>query len=390
METINFDEWIDRIFDHPVDQIPYYYDQDRNLWSLNATPEVTFDFMTGLFENPVEALNRFTDLLLWGLHYIAKHSPSEKAYLSLSTEERERAVNSFYTLFEKLFAVRCTAHLSTEHEGRSPLNTMYILWWYRIPISAESNNPDSVELHMMYMDVMNKVLQLDSEPCQESALTGLGNFSPQYPEKASGIIDAYLLRNPRPELKTYAQRARIGFWITDKTRYDLIEKIERAFANTQYPGDENIANKDHCGECEELYLQFKGKHWSELTDVEFLRYHNAGLSLFNPEAFRFYLPAYMRAALVDRQTADVIVDSLQFHLMVPENTGTEAEEWLRNVGVSLVSYFLGKVTGFNAEQREAIRAYLELDARLSFMWDTDRVARRERTQHYWSTGIILE
>lgn len=161
----------------------------------------------------------------------------------------------------------------------------------------------------------------------------------------------------------------------DETESRLVAQIEQAFANTIYPGDDKLINANHCPECEEIALAFQGKLWLQLTDVGFLRYHEAAMSLMYPEGFRFYLPAFLRAALIDPEAADIIHDGLEFHLTPPETEGAEAME-----------YFLNRVSGFTKNQKQVIKAFLQN----SFEYDSlpdwiERVQRRQRTLEFWQT-----
>ena len=77
----------------------------------------------------------------------------------------------------------------------------------------------------------------------------------------------------------------------------LKETIKAAFAGVPYPGDNNITRCPyHCKPCQEISDYFKQKGW-EGHSVEDLRDHHTALSLFTPEAFHYFLPAFMLASL---------------------------------------------------------------------------------------------
>lgn len=80
---------------------------------------------------------------------------------------------------------------------------------------------------------------------------------------------------------------------------ELIPKIEDAFADVPYPGDEDLTDSTYGEEPEALVEEFRGKtDWRKL-DPGFLDQAPDGwgtaLSFFSPNALRFYLPAYMIA-----------------------------------------------------------------------------------------------
>lgn len=167
---------------------------------------------------------------------------------------------------------------------------------------------------------------------------------------------------------------------------EVIALIEHAFADTVYPGDDLI-DADHCPECAEIYEAFRGKQWESLTDVRLLREHYLALSSLYPEAFRYYLPAFMRAALIDPKTADIIVDALEHQLSEPQN-GTLTDEEVREVyGYQATkNYWLRRLSGFTPEQKQAIKAYLQVEFERTAM--PELIAReheRQRALAFWDT-----
>jgi hypothetical protein len=103
---------------------------------------------------------------------------------------------------------------------------------------------------------------------------------------------------------------------------DISHQIDKAFLARIYPGDENITRCTYdkkyggkydgsCGECVTIADFFRGKLWRELSATE-LRIHGQADILFTVEAYCYYLPAYLTAALRDRQELDVCVDHLSY------------------------------------------------------------------------------
>jgi Glu-tRNA(Gln) amidotransferase subunit E-like FAD-binding protein len=62
------------------------------------------------------------------------------------------------------------------------------------------------------LDVMERILSLDSIACVESALHGLGHAHAAQPRQVERIIDRYLAQGRRAgaEITAYAQAARRG------------------------------------------------------------------------------------------------------------------------------------------------------------------------------------
>ena len=177
-------------------------------WDEKARPQVTIKYLTRLFENPFDTLAPFTDAQVnQGLWYIADLSCSDYMYVlltdnSVRESDRLRGIESAYTLFEKFFAVQCSAHLSHRDEpGANPLNSVCYMWWDLLDMNSR-----------ILPRIMEKQLHLNSIACQESALHGLGHAHRYFPREVETIIDDFLSRKltMRPELKTYALNARSG------------------------------------------------------------------------------------------------------------------------------------------------------------------------------------
>lgn len=83
----------------------------------------------------------------------------------------------------------------------------------------------------------------------------------------------------------------------DLNKKDIVlEKINRAFSNVPYPGDDNITIHP-IGLDQEIEDYFRGKSWKG-HPAEQLRYHHTdALGLFSPEGYHYYLPAFLTAVL---------------------------------------------------------------------------------------------
>jgi hypothetical protein len=133
-----------------------------------------------------------------------------------------------------------------------------------------------------------------------------------------------------------------------KSSEQLAKIIRKAFASSQYPGDNRLVY-DNSGshlECNQVADAFKGKHWADLP-VDFLRRHADSMFFFTPEAYRFYLPAYLLAAVLSYRDADVIPNNLVHTFIPPASEGPERER------------FESRTHGFDAQQRLATKMFLE-------------------------------
>lgn len=121
--------------------------------------------------------------------------------------------------------------------------------------------------------------------------------------------------------------------MSDYNQTELIQQIEAAFADVEYPGDHSLYRTN---ETKELI----GKHWKNLP-LELLRVQERILYL-SPEALRFYLPAYLIAIATYPIEMDVLVDDIVYFLSPTPKSQT-------------VPY----LPNFDAKQKSAIHAFLD-------------------------------
>lgn len=76
------------------------------------------------------------------------------------------------------------------------------------------------------------------------------------------------------------------------TAKEVVNEVERAFSDVQYPGDDSIVETPTDWEASGIRADFVGRHWRDVIEPGFLREHNV-LWFFSVEGFQFYLPAYI-------------------------------------------------------------------------------------------------
>ena len=123
----------------------------------------------------------------------------------------------------------------------------------------------------------------------------------------------------------------------------LKQRIEEAFANVPYPGDEHITHCPYrCSECTRVAAFFKGRTMTDLT-LEELRVQHVALSLFTPEAFHYFLPAFMRVSMDRYEKGDLIPDGIRFHF---------------EYNAEIQGHFVVRMSKFTPAQRKTIIDYL--------------------------------
>jgi hypothetical protein len=90
---------------------------------------------------------------------------------------------------------------------------------------------------------------------------------------------------------------------------ELKTAIRLTFSTTAEPLDMLVVCE--CEECHGLSLSFRGRSWQALSVRDVFEHE---IALLSPEAFRYYLPAYLLAAL-DRQPESWDVRLATIHLL---------------------------------------------------------------------------
>jgi len=138
------------------------------------------------------------------------------------------------------------------------------------------------------------------------------------------------------------------------------ELIESAFADVPYPGDNSIALHQDCFECEELRVYLRGKTWRDLSFPKLHDFH-ASLPHLTPEAFHYFLPGYMLAAITHWEEVDMIPYSIVQIGGYHDDAWNVKEEARENRKI------------FSTEQRGAIASWLgDLTRFGPFEWRDDQ------------------
>ena len=223
-EIVNpsFEEWVQHIFDHPVTDPAWHFGLDVEFYDCDGNPHQCIEYMGRLFSSPLQPLRPYTDAQInQGFNMIVSEIEPDMYtlfYDHVPLEMRIHVVKSMYTVYEQLFAPRCSPTISSLHRtdedriGVNPLNDMCFMWWDIIPLYGKSGKPNREILDVHCVDVMEKTLKLDSIACQEGALHGLGHWARAYRERIEKIIDDFLARTPdlNEDLREYALAAREG------------------------------------------------------------------------------------------------------------------------------------------------------------------------------------
>ncbi len=161
----------------------------------------------------------------------------------------------------------------------------------------------------------------------------------------------------------------------------LSKVIDKAFAHVRYPGDTALVHPSYSGANAEV-RGFQGKTWTSdwrRIPREVIEENYSSLLFLSPKALRFFLPAYMTCALTrgnGGRTSNVL--SFTLYCLNPEVNEQ-----------AFLEHFLGQVQGLTAQQREAVRSFLEL---ICDEHD-DETLRREAAdglKRYWAASGPVE
>ncbi len=214
--TISFTDWLNGIFKDM--RIGNENEMIPNFGEQYVSSVDTLTYITRAFESAASVLSHFSNFELnRGLYYLVSHSSEDTFILvdnEIAWEDRKRCIFSFRSLFEQLFSVRCSPHLSyiDDLPSENPLNQVCYMWWDILPVVGNVNEPHGEEINLSFIDIMEAILKIDSLACRESSLHGLGHWWYKYPVRVAAIIDTFLIENPTlsPELVDYAHMAKVG------------------------------------------------------------------------------------------------------------------------------------------------------------------------------------
>lgn len=123
---------------------------------------------------------------------------------------------------------------------------------------------------------------------------------------------------------------------------ELIAEIESAWSGATPPASDNISMPTYDDEGTSDY--FRGKTWRGHTAAQ-LRSLDFSLTILTPEAFAYFLPAYMIADIQDPEASDINAQYLLFNL----SSGQSSDP---NRTVTILSLL-------SSVQRKAVTLYFE-------------------------------
>jgi hypothetical protein len=208
--------WIAYVFDHAVTEPEWYSSAGASDEEWPDAPVVIVTHIAETFEHGRELLSRFSDEQLnQGFWFLFGNSKPDFMFALLDEKIpvaiRLRALRSFVPLFEQVMAARCSPHLSyLDEQPANPLNSSCYMWFDELLDRFSPQELERAQLDAELLVTLRRILDIPHDACRESALHGIGHWVGRYPQLAD-TVDEFLSNacSLRPELITYAERARI-------------------------------------------------------------------------------------------------------------------------------------------------------------------------------------
>jgi hypothetical protein len=211
----DFASVVRHLFDHPYEDPAWHWDADADYWP--AAPVRAAEFLGRLFRDSGRLLAPYSDDQVGqGLNYISSPSCSDYGHCAIDDEvpltARLELIAGIAELYRQVYAHRLPPLLGHLDETRGALALSCYMWWDVFPWYLEPEDPGRREVDERMLTTLEEVLALHSAPCQEAALHGLAHSAYPPPARVREIIDRFLASGAvaRPELVTYAKRARQG------------------------------------------------------------------------------------------------------------------------------------------------------------------------------------
>jgi hypothetical protein len=162
---------------------------------------------------------------------------------------------------------------------------------------------------------------------------------------------------------------------TDERIGEIRRRINQAFADAAAPTGSVIEH--NCEECFALETTFANRKWQEI-DLEVVEKNFSNLPLFSPEAFHYFLPAYLLHALEPAELNGSVMEFTIYAL----SPNKEIEH-----DPSRLKWWRRRFASFSSEQLQLIYDFFDLAATDEhFSIDKTLIERgKERLKRYMGT-----
>jgi hypothetical protein len=156
---------------------------------------------------------------------------------------------------------------------------------------------------------------------------------------------------------------------------ETLEEIEASFAGTKFPGRDRILHPMTRGDEDEVGPFMQATDWRAVPDR--VLYERVGaLCYFSPEAFQFFIPAFMMWALRNCQSPHSFAVDATIYALDPGDCAGQKS--------TLRKFQISKYAMFTSAQKQATANFLRIMAHNPNIVDAN--AAKSALQHYWDSG----
>lgn len=191
LNNYSFDEWVKFVFDHPVSEPAWYWD---DAWKWEGDPHLLLKYATGLFSSPVFLLQEYgPEQIEQGFWFLLGSAGKLDHWVwakEIDWSIRKACIGSMVNVFQQLFV-------------KNPFGETCYMWW---DLLCEFRGEGDPQVRDAMLESLRRVLKIESHGCQISALHGLGHLTHRDKKK---VIQEFLKIHSTIDQKTkeYAREA---------------------------------------------------------------------------------------------------------------------------------------------------------------------------------------
>jgi hypothetical protein len=209
---MNYEQWRDELFNHPVDSDPTSLNHSDDFYDLyDLLPLKAFEFVDRVLVDPEVHKLYSRQQLGIGLHtlfhYLCGGLP-ELYTTAVNEERRIQGISHLIHLYTHYFERYCTAAVTQlDDKTDDPMAFICYMFWDIFVLYPGNASP---RMQSAAIQVMQTVLKTDNQQCLESAIHGLGHWT-DVPEAVTTLQT--WLKNPtttNAAILNYARAAMTG------------------------------------------------------------------------------------------------------------------------------------------------------------------------------------
>ena len=210
--NLTFDEWVDYIFDRPIDDTWYWETgDDEKPVRWKPGPTTIASYLIRLFEQPAFLVDRFSvDQIDQGFDFICG---GISRYLTTALSDptakelHVRLIYAIHPLYRDCFARLSPDSPAEDTDDTQVVPRMFVDLWDEDTLCRAGSSRWYTHLVTPILDVLERILQLDSPACQRSALRACWYLRQYHAQRVLAIVEKFRRQHPRlnSEVRARAQ-----------------------------------------------------------------------------------------------------------------------------------------------------------------------------------------